>query len=60
MKSLKMGSITWDTNEIDEDYIDLCFFDSITMVVHKEDFDDVIKNLQDIHKEFLVVDSEKN
>lgn len=29
------------------------FFDSIVLMVHKEDFDGVIKNLQEIHKEFL-------
>lgn len=53
MKSLKMGSITWEENEINKEYIDLCFFDSIVLIIHKEDFDGVIKNLQEIHKEFL-------
>lgn len=60
MNILEQGDISWDEHPEDNEVINLEFFRSFAISVRKEDFDGIIKNLQDIHKEFLFEDGKKS
>jgi len=59
MNTLEQGDISWGEHSEDKEVINLEFFRCFAVSVRKEDFDGIIKNLQDIHKEFLFEDGEK-